>query len=66
MFHPQNDCRANSSAASRLIRPDLCAQVAPLDRYGLAGFSTAVVDGLMAIAGRSRNAFRALGRREAA
>jgi hypothetical protein len=44
---------------SRLIRHDLCAQLAPLDRYGLAEFSSALVDGLLAFATWSKAALRA-------
>ena len=38
----------------RLLRNDLCAQLAPLNRYGLAGFSSALVDGLRAMFGATR------------
>jgi len=44
---------------SRLTRDDLCAQLAPLDRYGLAELSSALVDGLLALATWSKDAFRA-------
>jgi hypothetical protein len=36
--------------ASRLIRHDLCARLAPLDRYGPAGFASVLVDGVLALA----------------
>jgi hypothetical protein len=43
--------------ASRLIRDDdLCAQLAPLDRYGLADFACVLVDGVLAPANRSKDA----------
>jgi hypothetical protein len=42
---------------SRLIQHDLCAQLAPLDRYGLAEFSSALVVGLLALATWSKSAF---------
>ena len=35
---------------NRFTRADLCAQVAPLNRYGLNGLSSAIVDGLWALA----------------
>jgi hypothetical protein len=46
---------------SRLTRADLCAQMAPLDRYGLAELSSALVDGLLALATWSKDALRARG-----
>jgi hypothetical protein len=36
------------------VRCDLCAQITPLDRYGLPGLSAALVDGLRALFGASR------------
>jgi len=53
--------RGCPSLAQPLIEHDLCAQLAPLDRYGLPGFSAALVDGLLALANRSKGALRALG-----
>ena len=44
---------------SRLTRDDLWAQLAPLDRYGLAELSSALVDGLLALATWSKDALRA-------
>jgi hypothetical protein len=38
----------------RLLRCDLCAQLAPLNRYGPTGLSTALVDGLRALFGATR------------
>ena len=35
---------------NRLKRADLCAQLAPLNRYGLNDLSSAIVDGLRALA----------------
>jgi hypothetical protein len=41
--------------ASRLTRDDdLCAQLAPLDRYGLADFASVLV--VLALANRSKDA----------
>lgn len=45
-----NICRSGRSVASpSYLRNDLCAQLAPLNLYGLAGLSAAVVDGLIAL-----------------
>ncbi len=54
MFHPDHPCRGSAQRASRLIRSDLCAQLAPLNRYGLAGLSSALIDGLVAFASTRR------------
>ena len=46
-----NICRSGrSESAPSLVRSDLCAQLAPLNLYGLPGLSAAVVDGLIALA----------------
>jgi hypothetical protein len=39
---------------SPLIRHDLCARLAPLDRYALADFASLIVDGVLALANRSK------------
>ena len=52
MLHP-HDC---AKVASPLIRHDLCAQIAPLDRYGLPGLGVALANGLLALVGASRTA----------
>ena len=45
-----NICRSGGSgSAPSLVRSDLCAQLAPLNLYGLPGLSAAVVDGLIAL-----------------
>lgn len=52
-------CRSQNRdmrGVSSLALCDLDARLAPLDRYGLAGFSSALVDGLRALFGASRNA----------
>jgi hypothetical protein len=59
MFRP-HPCRGSAQQASRLIRSDLCAQLAPLNRYGLTGLSSALIDGLVALVGVSRNALSSL------
>ncbi len=54
MIMPCNSDRAWVRPEARLLRNDLCAQLAPLNRYGLAGFSSALVDGLRALFGARR------------
>jgi hypothetical protein len=45
-----NFCRSGrSGSAPTLLRYDICAQLAPLNLYGLAGLSAAMVDGLRAL-----------------
>jgi hypothetical protein len=44
----------------RLIRQDLCARLAPLDRYGLADFASVLVDGVLALTNRSKVLARGL------
>jgi hypothetical protein len=51
-----HDSDRGARPASPLIRHDLCAQIAPLDRYGLPGLGAALADGLMALVGASRTA----------
>jgi hypothetical protein len=41
---------------SRVMREDLRAQIAPLDRYGLAGLATAIAVWLRTLAGAVPNA----------
>jgi hypothetical protein len=43
-----------------LIRQDLCARLAPLDRYGLANFASVLVDGVLALTNRSKVLARGL------
>jgi hypothetical protein len=45
--------------ASPLIVKDLCAQLAPLNRYGLPGLGAVVADGARALIGVSRKALGA-------
>lgn len=56
MFQPFSLERASTRPEPQLLRSDLCAQLAPLNRYGLAGFSSALVDGVRALIGASRRA----------
>jgi hypothetical protein len=55
MLH-EHDSDRGARPASRLIRHDLCAQIAPLDRYGPAGLGAALADGLQALVNASRTA----------
>jgi hypothetical protein len=54
--HTQRTDRGGDS----LIVKDLCAQIAPLNRYGLPGLGNAVADGLRYLIGASRTAFGAV------
>ena len=54
MFQPFSLDRTAVRPDPRLVRSDLCAQLAPLNRYGLAGFTSALVDGARALFGASR------------
>jgi len=49
MLTSNNPSRSGPALASGLLRNDLCAQLAPLNRYGLAGVSAALVDGVIAL-----------------
>jgi hypothetical protein len=55
MLHP-HDSNRGARAVSPLIRNDLCAQIAPLDRYGLPGLGVALADGLLALVSASKTA----------
>lgn len=48
------------SGDSSLIVKDLCAQLAPLDRYGFPNLGAAAVDGLRVLIGASRKAVGAV------
>jgi len=61
MFQSDVSYRGCPRLAQPFIEHDLCARLEPLDRYGLAAFSAALVDGLVAVANRSKGALRALG-----
>jgi hypothetical protein len=54
MLHGLNDSYDRSRLSEQVVRCDLCAQITPLDRYGLPGFSAALVDGLRALFSKSR------------
>jgi hypothetical protein len=51
---------SRSCPAPTFVRADLCARMAPLDSYGLNGVSSALVDGLSALASVSMQAISAL------
>jgi len=42
----------NDARALRFLQTDLCAQLAPLNLFGLGSLSAALVDGLLTLAGR--------------
>jgi hypothetical protein len=54
---PHNRSRGDESP---LIVNDLCAQLVPLNRYGLPGFGAVVADGARALIGVSRSAVSAV------
>ena len=51
-----SDDHNQERTVAQVVRSDLCAQIAPLDRYGLPGFSAALVDGLRALVSALRRA----------
>jgi hypothetical protein len=53
MLCSQHNARCGDSP---LIVKDLCAQLAPLNRYGLPNLGAAAVDGLIVLIGVSRKA----------
>jgi hypothetical protein len=59
MLCSHNNHRAGGAYSSPLIVKDLCAQLAPLNRYGLPGLGAVVVDGARALVGVSRKALAA-------
>ena len=56
MLRSHNMVRGGDRSVPPLIVNDLCAQLAPLNRYGLPALSAAVADGLRALMGASRAA----------
>jgi hypothetical protein len=60
MHCPHNTDRSGDVLSSPLIVNDLCAQVAPLNRYGLPSLGAAVADGLRVLIGASRTALGAV------
>jgi hypothetical protein len=55
-----NTHRAGDAYSSPLIVKDLCAQLAPLNRYGFPDLGAAAVDGLIVLIGASRKAVGAV------
>jgi hypothetical protein len=60
MAYLHNRSRAGAASPSPLIVNDLCAQLAPLNRYGLPGLSAVVANGARALIGASRTAVGAV------
>ena len=58
MLGSPNLRRGNAPLATRLRIDDLHAQLAPLDRYGVAGLSSAMTDGVRALVRGLRTALR--------
>ena len=56
----QNTDRAGTESMSPLLVNNLCAQLAPLNRYGLPGLGAAVARGLGVLIGASRTAVGAV------
>ncbi len=60
MLRPQSTARVGKGSASSLFVSDLCAQLAPLNRYGLTGLGAAIGSALRFLTGASRNALCAV------
>ena len=60
MVCPNNRSRCGAESHSSLIVNDLCAQLAPLNRYGLPGLGAVVANGARALVGASRTALTAV------
>ncbi|MGH6799637.1 MAG: hypothetical protein ACREDI_14795, partial [Roseiarcus sp.] len=58
MLGSPNLYRGNAPLAMRLKIDDLRAQLAPLDRYGVAGLSSALTGGVRALVRGFRSALR--------
>lgn len=58
MLGSPNLRRRNAPLAMRLKIDDLHAHLASLDRYGVAGLSSAMTDGVRALAGGLKSALR--------
>jgi hypothetical protein len=58
MLGSPNLYRGNAPLAMRLKIDDLHAQLAPLDRYGVGGLSSAMTDGVRALVRGFGNALR--------
>ena len=60
MRRSHNLDRGGLQSASPLIVRDLCAQMAPLNRYGLPSLGVAVAEGVLGLLGAARTAVRAV------
>jgi hypothetical protein len=58
MTHSHHSSHDYLQSRSRLVVDDLSAQLAPLQMYGLAKLTSAVVDGLVVLAAGSRKGLR--------
>ena len=58
MLGSPNLHRGNAPLAMRLKIDDLHAQLAPLDRYGVPGLSSAMTDGIHALISGLKNTLR--------
>jgi hypothetical protein len=56
MLRPQVSARGGARSASPLLVNDLCAQLAPLNRYGLTGLGAAIGSALRVLTDASRTA----------
>jgi hypothetical protein len=60
MTHSNHSGSDSRRFRSRLVVDDLSAQLAPLDMYGLSDLTSAMVHGLVALAGASSRSVLAL------
>jgi hypothetical protein len=60
MLYCNTSLQADERIDSPFFAPDLCAQLAPLNRYGPTGLAAVVVSGLRALTDVSRSAFCAV------
>jgi len=60
MICQHNRSRGGAEPLSPLVVNDLCAQLAPLNRYGLPGLGAIVANGARALIGASRTALTAV------
>ena len=56
MHCSRNIDRGGAGSISPLVVNDLCAQLVPLNRFGLPGLGAAVAEGLRVLIGASRTA----------
>lgn len=59
MHHPQSSARGERSVSPLFVN-DLCAQIAPLNRFGPTGLGAALASGLRALTSAARPALPAL------